>query len=124
LPANLAEIEHWRAGDPAAHDWRAFVRFTLQCEGLEDPSDEDEILMANITRLVGPDGLFITAALRHCRSDLVGGRPFPSANVDEHDLRRVLAPGFTLAWTSATCTATKRTATRASFSPMPAAGPP
>ena len=50
--------------------------------------------MANITRLVGPGGLFITAALRRCRSYLVGDKRFPCANVDEHDLRRVLAPGF------------------------------
>ena len=53
-----------------------------------------ETLMANITGLVGPGGLFITAALRRCRSYVVGDRRFPSANVDEHDLRRVLAPGF------------------------------
>jgi NNMT/PNMT/TEMT family len=143
LPANLAEIERWRRRDPGAHDWRAFVRFTLECEGLRDPTDEDvarrealtrskitrllqvdarrpvpleqryatvisaycadsatddraiwETLMANITSLVRPDGLFITAALRRCRSYLVGDKRFPSANVDEHDLRRVLAPGF------------------------------
>jgi hypothetical protein len=50
--------------------------------------------MANITGLVAPGGLFITAALRRCRSYLVGDKRFPSANVDEHDLRRVLAPGF------------------------------
>ena len=143
LPANLEEIERWRTRDPAAHDWRAFVRYTLECEGLTAPTDADitrreeltrskitrllqadarhpvvldqryatvisaycadsatddratwETLMANITGLVGPGGLFITAALRRCRSYLVGDKRFPSANVDEHDLRRVLAPGF------------------------------
>jgi hypothetical protein len=50
--------------------------------------------MANITGLVGPGGLFLTAALRRCRSYLVGDKRFPSANVDEHELRRVLASGF------------------------------
>ena len=143
LPANLEEIERWRTCDPAAHDWRAFVRYTLECEGLTAPTDADitrreeltrskitrlfqadarhpvvldqryatvisaycadsatddratwETLMANITGLVGPGGLFITAALRRCRSYLVGAKRFPSANVDEHDLRRVLAPSF------------------------------
>ena len=143
LPANLEEIERWRTRDPAAHDWRAFVRYTLECEGLTAPTDEEitrreeltrskitrllqvdarrpvpldqryatvisaycadsatddratwETLMANITGLVGPGGLFITAALRRCRSYLVGDKRFPSANVDEHDMRRVLAPGF------------------------------
>ncbi len=53
-----------------------------------------ETLMANITALVAPGGLFLTAALRSCRSYQVGDKRFPSANVDEHDLRRVLAPGF------------------------------
>jgi hypothetical protein len=143
LPANLEEIERWPTRDPAAHDWRAFVRYTLQCEGLSTPSDEEitrreeltrskitrllqvdarrpvlldqryatvvsaycadsatddraiwETLMANITALVGPDGLFLTAALRRCRSYVVGDKRFPSANVDEHDMRRVLSPGF------------------------------
>jgi hypothetical protein len=51
--------------------------------------------MANITGLVGPGGLFLTAALRRCRSYLVGDERFPSANVDEHDMQRVLSPGFT-----------------------------
>jgi hypothetical protein len=142
LRENLGEIERWRIGDPAAHDWQEFVRYTLECEGLTAPTEADvarreeltrgritrllqvdarrpvpldryatvisaycadsatddratwERLMANITDLVEPDGLFITAALRRCRSYLVGDKRFPSANVDEHDLRRVLAPGF------------------------------
>ena len=144
LPANLAEIERWRTRDPAAHDWREFVRYTLECEGLAAPTEDDvtrreeltrskitrllqadarrsapvdrryatvisaycadsatddramwETLMTNITGLVSPGGLFITAALRRCRSYRVGTKRFPCANVDEHDLRRVLASGFT-----------------------------
>ena len=142
LPANLEELERWRARDPGAHDWRAFVGYTLQCEGLAASSDEQvtrreeltreritrllqvdarrpipldryatvisaycadsatddratwETLMANITALVAPGGLFLTAALRSCRSYQVGDKRFPCANVDEHDLRRALAPGF------------------------------
>jgi hypothetical protein len=143
LPANLEEIERWRARDPAAHDWRAFVRYTLECEGVADPSEEDvarreeltrskvtrllevdgrrpvpldqvyatvisaycadsatddramwETFMANITALVGPGGLFLTAALRRCSAYVVGGKRFPSAKVDEHDMRHVLAAGF------------------------------
>ena len=38
--------------------------------------------------------LFVTAALRRCRDYVVGGKRFPSADVDEHDLRAVLAPRF------------------------------
>lgn len=139
LPANLAEIRRWVDRDPGAHDWRPFVRYTLQCEGMSDPTDEDvtrreELTRARITRLVAvdgrirpesperyatvlsaycadsatsdkaewsvfmaniidrvqPDGLFLTAALRRCRGYAVGDRTFPSADVDERDLRRVL----------------------------------
>jgi hypothetical protein len=143
LPANLAEIQRWIERVPGAHDWRPFVRYTLQCEGNRYPTDRDvtvredlarekitrllrvdgrrsrpvdrqystvispycadsatddrttwELLMRNITRLVQPGGVFITAALRRCRSYTVAGRAFPSANVDEHDLRAVLRPAF------------------------------
>jgi hypothetical protein len=50
--------------------------------------------MSNIAGLVPPGGMFITAALRRCRSYLVGGKPFSSANIDEDDLRAILEPGF------------------------------
>ena len=53
-----------------------------------------EGLMANITGLFRPSGLFITAALRRCSAYVVGDKRFPSANVYERDLRRVLEPGF------------------------------
>jgi hypothetical protein len=143
LPANLREIERWIERDPSAHDWRPFVRYTLQCEGITDPTDEqitarEELTRAKITRLlpadardatpvprayetvisaycadsatadravwalfmrnisglVRPGGLFITAALRRARFYTVGGKRFPSANIDEHDLREVLASAF------------------------------
>jgi len=45
----------------------------------------------NIASLVRPGGLLLTAALRRCRRYKVGARYFPSANVDEHDLRSILA---------------------------------
>ncbi len=143
LPQNLAEIERWLRRDPGAHDWRPFVRYTLECEGLRAPSDaqlaEREALtrekvtrllaadagdrepvaerygtvvsaycadsatsdratweryMRHISGLVRPGGVFITAALRRSSSYLVGGKRFPSADVDEHDLRAVLEPDF------------------------------
>jgi hypothetical protein len=147
LPSNLREIERWIRRDPAAHDWRPFVRFTLECEGWVSPSEEDitqreELARAKITKLiavdircanpldegcpqkydtvisaycldsatdnrriwntymarlaglVGPGGSLITAALRSSRGYLVGGRLFPSANVDEHDLDVVLKRYF------------------------------
>jgi NNMT/PNMT/TEMT family len=143
LPSNLREIERWIERDPTAHDWRPFVRYTLQCEGIADPSDGQvaardeltrtkisrllqadardpkplserygtvisaycadsatadrgtwELFMRNISGLVRPGGLFVTAALRRARFYLVGDKRFPSANVDEHDLRAVLQPAF------------------------------
>jgi len=143
LPANLAEIERWIARDPAAHDWRPFVRYTLECEGVADPTETQitqreeltrikitrllqvdarlpepvasrystvlsaycadsatddhatwQTYMQHITGLVHPGGIFITSALRHCRSYLVAGKHFPSANIDEHDIQAVLEPSF------------------------------
>jgi selenocysteine lyase/cysteine desulfurase len=146
LLANLREIRRWIDRDSDAHDWRPFIRYTLRCEGLAAPSDEDvaareeltrkkitelvtadagaspplhrqyatvvsaycadsatgerrtwELFMRNITGLVQPGGLFVTAALRRCRGYTVAGKVFPSADVDEHDLRAVLRPAFTAA---------------------------
>jgi NNMT/PNMT/TEMT family len=143
LPANLIEIARWIDREPGAHDWRPFVRYTLECEGIADPTEEqitrrEELTRTKITRLVQadahrtepvadryatvisaycadsatgehatwrtfmqhisgrvrPGGVFITSALRCCRSYVVGGKHFPSANVDEHDLHAVLQPSF------------------------------
>ena len=143
LPENLREIERWIQRDDDAHDWRPFVHYTLECEGLVSPTSEEisqreELTRAKITRLlqvdarepeplcerygtvisaycadsatadrgtwhsymnhisglVRPGGTFITAALRRCRGYMVGGKSFPSANVDEHDLRAALDPSF------------------------------
>jgi hypothetical protein len=143
LPENLAEIQRWLDREPDAHDWSAFVRYTLECEGLAAPTDceirrrEDitrgkiarllevdagdspplpdryatvvsaycadsatsdratwAAYMRNIAGLVGPAGTFVTAALRRADHYLVGGKSFPSANVDEHDIADVLAGDF------------------------------
>lgn len=136
LPANLAEIRRWLDHDPGAHDWRAFVRYTLQCEGIDSSADADvsvreELTRQRVTRLVEVDGrvpagaagdyltvisaycadsdhaswsafmghildrvagegLFLTAALRRSSGYRVGGKYFPSAHVDEHDVRTVI----------------------------------
>jgi hypothetical protein len=143
LASNLREVERWLAREPGAHDWRPFVRYTLQCEGIPEPTDEQvtereeltrakvtrllevdarqpepvdehyatvisaycadsatddratwELFMAHIAGLVRPGGVFLTSALRRCRHYVVGGKRFPSAHVDEHDVRAVLAPRF------------------------------
>jgi hypothetical protein len=143
LPQNLTEIERWLRDEPEAHDWRPFVRYTLECEGRDAPSEREvaerealtrakvtrllradagdpepvceryatvvsaycadsatadratwETYMRNIAGRVAPGGVFITAALRRSRDYLVGGKRFPSAHVDEDDLRAVLEPEF------------------------------
>lgn len=60
LPGNLAEIRKWLARDAAAHDWRPFVAYTLQCEGIAAPSDEqvsarEDMTRRKITRLLAAD---------------------------------------------------------------------
>lgn len=143
LPANLAEIERWLAAEPGAHDWRAFVRHALACEGgpvtdddvarrealtrarvgrlllsdlrdaqplgggasaydlvvsafCADSATDDLATWALYTRriaaLVRPGGTLIVAALWRSQGYRVGNRLFPSANVAEQDLRRVLGP--------------------------------
>jgi NNMT/PNMT/TEMT family len=147
LPANLREIERWIARDEGAHDWRPFVRYTLECEGLPCPteaeiSDREDATRAKITAifevdvrradalgrrdaaaygtvisaycadsatddrgtwvtymqriagLVRPGGTLLTAALGGSHGYLVGGKTFPSPNVDETDMRAVLEPCF------------------------------
>ncbi|NJM93136.1 MAG: hypothetical protein HC861_11515, partial [Rhodospirillaceae bacterium] len=60
LPANLHEIERWLGRDPEAHDWRRFVEYTLECEGLDRPAPEEitfreEMTRARITNLLHVD---------------------------------------------------------------------
>lgn len=50
------------------------------------------LYMRRIAALVRPGGLLVVAALRRCRGYHVGGRTFPSADIDEMDLQAVLAP--------------------------------
>ncbi|MGI5176146.1 guanitoxin biosynthesis pre-guanitoxin forming N-methyltransferase GntF [Dactylosporangium sp. CA-152071] len=50
LPANLTEIQRWLDREPGAHDWRPFVRYTLECEGIADPSDEELAAREDLTR--------------------------------------------------------------------------
>jgi SAM-dependent methyltransferase len=147
VPANLEEIDRWRAQAPGAHDWEPFVRYTLECESgtdasshdvsrrmtllrqrlaallrgdatLDDPLGADlrakfaivlspyccEVVttdkakwaryMRNIASLVRPGGLFLTAAVRHCHQYKSGPRFFPTAHLDEDDLRAALLQDF------------------------------
>ena len=53
-----------------------------------------ETYMQRIAGLVRPGGAFLTAALGRSHGYLVGGKTFPSPNVDENDMRAVLEPCF------------------------------
>lgn len=147
LRGNLDELDAWLRGDPHAHDWNEFVRYTLRCESdvepdpvavssrmaalrsanvrlaLADAGERDPLgpqfrghfatvlspfcaesitadkqawarYCQNISSLVRPGGLMLTAALRRSRQYRVGTRYFPSADIDENDLRDVLARDF------------------------------
>ena len=70
LPANLAEIRRWLHREPGAHDWRPFVRYTLQCEGVSRPTDEqiaarENLTRAKITKLVQVDARHPRPVDRH-----------------------------------------------------------
>lgn len=60
LRCNLDEVARWLRDEKGAHDWRPFVRHTLLCEGLEDPSPEDvrtreQLARAKVTSLLEVD---------------------------------------------------------------------
>jgi len=60
LPENLEEISAWIERRDPFHDWSAFVRYTLQCEGVDEPSNDDvvgreELVRHKITRLIQAD---------------------------------------------------------------------
>ncbi|SNY38716.1 NNMT/PNMT/TEMT family protein [Paractinoplanes atraurantiacus] len=70
LPANLAEIRRWIRREPGAHDWRPFVRYTLQCEGISGPTDEqiaarEDLTRSKITKLVQVDARHPRPVDRH-----------------------------------------------------------
>ena len=53
-----------------------------------------ESYMTRIAGLVRPGGTLLTAALRRSCGYVVGGKTFPSPNVDAHDMRAVLRRCF------------------------------
>ncbi len=60
LPDNLAELERFRRGEPDAHDWSPFVRYTLECETGAVPRDAQirerlELLRSKIAGLLPAD---------------------------------------------------------------------
>ncbi|GIF73817.1 hypothetical protein Asi02nite_33350 [Asanoa siamensis] len=93
--AKITRLVRVDAGDPRPVDQRYATVVSAYCadSATDDPATWRRF-MRNITGLVRPGGLFVTAALHRCRGYTVGGRLFPSANVGEDDLRAVLRPAF------------------------------
>jgi hypothetical protein len=50
LRSNLDEIARWIRCESGAHDWQAFVRYTLQCEGMTEPAQSDIREREHLTR--------------------------------------------------------------------------
>lgn len=49
LKVNLNEIDSWINFDSHAHDWKPFIRYTLECEGIE-PTNHDIAKREKLTR--------------------------------------------------------------------------
>lgn len=67
LPENRQEIGRWLSRDPDAHDWRPFVRCTLECEGIDAPTEQqidrrEELVRAKVTQVL-PADLRLSCAL-------------------------------------------------------------
>jgi len=83
--------------DPMGASSRGFFSTVLSpfcAESITADQAEWERYSRNIASLVRPGGLMLIAALRRSRQYRVGSRYFPSANVDEADLRAVLRKDF------------------------------
>ena len=60
LPSNLCEVERWISNEGESHDWKPFVRFTLECEGIAAPTEieilqREEVTRDKITKLLEVD---------------------------------------------------------------------
>lgn len=78
---------HLREGYPLVASWYC-------ADSATDDQATWEAYMRNIASVVSPGGILMTAALRRTNAYRVGERYFPSANVDEGDLTRVLKLDF------------------------------
>jgi hypothetical protein len=50
VPANLAAVAAWQAGDPSAHDWRPFLREILWLENRRHPGPAEVSAREQLTR--------------------------------------------------------------------------
>ena len=76
------------------HEYFATVLSPFCADSITAVKDAWRRYSRNIASLVRPGGRLLTAALYRCEQYRVGPRFFPSANIDEHDMRRVLLEDF------------------------------
>ncbi len=74
LESNLDHVRRWLRRDPRAHDWRAFGRHVLACEGVHSPSEQqisqrERLVRTRVTRCLRGD-----AGLTWPLSTPAGGR--------------------------------------------------
>lgn len=92
LPADLREVSPLGSAPDAEASAYDVVVSAFCADSATDNLATWEVYVGRIAKLVRPGGTLVLAALRRSRSYRVGGRLFPSANVDEEDLRRALGP--------------------------------
>ena len=83
--------------DPLGAEYRGRFATVLSPFCADSATDDKGVwtrYSRNIASLVRPGGLMLVSALRRCRRYRVGKRFFPSADIDESDMRRVLGQDF------------------------------
>jgi hypothetical protein len=67
--------------------------YCLECLGRD--KDQWKLAMSNVASLVAPGGSFILSSLHKADKYLICGKEFPTANIDEDDMRdSLIACGF------------------------------
>lgn len=82
---------------PLGNEYQETWPLVLSCYCADSATSDHaswEKYMRNLASLVAPGGVLITTALRKTAGYIVGDRYFPSANIDEDDLARVLKLDF------------------------------
>jgi hypothetical protein len=82
--------------DPLGTEYRQAYPIVLSCYCADSVTSDKLVwttFMRNIGSLVAPGGVCITAALRRAAHYQVGAKRFPSANIDEADMRSALEEG-------------------------------
>jgi SAM-dependent methyltransferase len=108
LESNLDHVRRWLRRDARAHDWRAFGRHVLECEGVRAPSEQhvgqrERMVRARVTRCLRGDaglasplsvpglGRYDVVLSCYCAESATGDRAVWRRYV--RNILRLLAPG-------------------------------